>query len=84
MPDERLTMAIVYMLDQQGGFTCGDTATGNTNYAYPSSPHAEAAKRHPDLIANRMVREANDVGHWMKDEYQARNWARLECQHKAT
>lgn len=55
---------ILFYLDPQGGFTCGDTETGRTAYAYPTSPHADRAKR-PELRARTaatMVKRENDMG----------------------
>ncbi len=43
-------MAIVYKLDQDGGFTCGDTETRMTAYAFPTSPYATAAKKRAKKI----------------------------------
>ena len=50
---------IIHHLDQQGGFTCGDTETMHTAYAYPSSIHATDAKRDPDKVAAEMLRQMN-------------------------
>lgn len=49
----------VYHLDSDGGFTCGDTDTEHTAYAYPTSTHATAAKRNPAKVARQMLRQAN-------------------------
>lgn len=49
----------VYHIDDRGGFTCGDTTTGHTAYAYPSSDHATKAKRAADKVASDMLRQAN-------------------------
>ena len=48
-------------MDDRGGFTCGDTETGHTAYAYPSSDHAVAAKRDPARVAVEMLRHANYI-----------------------
>lgn len=46
---------ILHHLDRKGGFTCGDTESGITSYAYPGSVNATAAKRNPEAIAARMI-----------------------------
>lgn len=51
-------MAILYLIDEQGGFLCGDTLTGITEYAYPTSDHATAAKRDPEGVARTMLAKA--------------------------
>jgi hypothetical protein len=52
-------MAILFKLDAKGGFTCGDTETGRTAYAYPHSPNARAAKYDPALVASEMMANEN-------------------------
>jgi hypothetical protein len=77
---------VVYEFGQDGSFVAGDTETGLTCYAYPTSPSATEAKRKGAAlrIAKRMV--AGELT-WMREdgapaaalcrEYDARNWARL-------
>ena len=48
-------MTIRYFLDAQGGFTVGDTLTGATCYAYPTSTHATDAKRRACAVAREMI-----------------------------
>ena len=52
-------MTILFKLDAQGGFTCGDTETGRTCYAYPTSPNANGAKKHPERVAKMMMKYEN-------------------------
>jgi hypothetical protein len=59
-------MAILHRLDAQGGFTCGDTITGLTAYAYPTSPHAVAAKRGPGMVAEEMIAHEKATA-WTRD-----------------
>lgn len=48
-------MAIIHKFDQSGGFAAGDTDTGLTSFAYPSSTHATDAKRNADKVAAEMM-----------------------------
>lgn len=70
---------IFWHMDDHGGFTAGDTETGLTSYAYPSSPNAGEARRNPASVARRML--AVEPGLWRTTtsaaEYDCRNWARL-------
>jgi hypothetical protein len=54
-------MTIVYKLDAEGGFICGDTETGRTAYAYPSSAQARLAKADPAPVARGMMRGENRI-----------------------
>ena len=56
------TGTILYELDEQGGFTVFDERTGLSSYAYPTSVHATAAKRHPASVAKVMARD--EEWHW--------------------
>lgn len=47
---------IRYLRFADGAFLAGDTDTGRACYAYPSSPHATRAKRHPAAVATEMVK----------------------------
>ncbi len=49
------TMTIQYHIDQDGSFTAGDVDSGVTAYAYPSSEHAQQAKRNPLKVAEEMI-----------------------------
>lgn len=55
-------MSIVFKLLDDGGFVVGDTDTGRTAYAYPTSPFATKAKKSPVNVAKAMMR----------------NWTKLE------
>ena len=74
-------MAIVFKLDAQGGFTCGDTETKLTAYAYPTSQWADRSRKHPEPVAVEMLSDeawrkpADNM--WRRD-YDKRNWQRLE------
>ncbi len=75
-------MAIVYKLDQDGGFTCGDTETRMTAYAFPTSPYAPAAKKRAKNVAAEMMAHGRDwvrfIPSDIENEFHSRNWARLE------
>ena len=70
---------IKFKLLDDGGFVCGDTVTGFTAYAYPTSVAATKAKRHPDTVAQSMMTVENahpaDLG--IQIDYDVRNWERL-------
>lgn len=67
-------MAILSKMDRDGGFTVGDTNTGMTGYAYPTSTHAVAARRKPERVRDEMARRMSSAP-W--PEYHQRNWTRL-------
>ena len=73
-------MNVVFKMLPDGGFVAGDTVSRLTSYAYPSSPHAETAKKHPRGAASNML--ANEEQHYRAlnsvKEYDARNWKILE------
>jgi hypothetical protein len=75
-------MIIMKILDD-GGFVCGDTATGRTAYAYPTSTHAVAAKRGKcAATAREMLDGENGCGAWRDaataKAFDARNMALLQ------
>ena len=75
-----VAVMIFWHLDDQGGFTAGDTETGLTAYAYPTSPSATSARRDPRRIAAMLV--ANEDPLWRTiapgvARYDAENWARM-------
>jgi hypothetical protein len=77
---------IVYNLLPDGGFVCGDTETRRTSYAYPSSPHADAAKRKPAKVALEMMARENActfAASPLCASYNVRNWNELEDSRKA-
>jgi hypothetical protein len=71
-----MTMAIQFKLLADGGFVAGDTETGRTSYAYPTSPHATMARTMPERIAAEMIASANRVSGDTAD-YDARMWAKM-------
>jgi hypothetical protein len=46
---------ILYYLRPDGAFIAGNTKTGLTAYAYPTSPHAIEARTKPAIVAERMM-----------------------------
>ena len=71
----------IHHIDPAGGFTCGDTDTEHTAYAYPSSVHATAAKRNPAKVAAEMLRQANYLNPLLPGDIvtsaNMRNWLTL-------
>jgi hypothetical protein len=57
-------MTILFKLDSAGGFTVGDTATGRTAYAYPTSANASQARQLPYSVATEMMIVENSLGSW--------------------
>lgn len=72
---------IIHQIDTQGGFTVGDTVTGHTAYAYPSSEHATKALRSASKVAAEMVKQANEINPQLPrdlvERANARNWMNL-------
>ena len=73
-------MDVVFKMLDDGGFVAGDRDSGMTSYAYPSSPHANVAKKHPKLVAEDML-----GSEWMQarsipavKEYDRKNWLLLD------
>jgi hypothetical protein len=52
---QELKVNPVWKLLDDGGFVAGDKDSRMTSYAYPSSPHANVAKRYPKLVAEEML-----------------------------
>lgn len=48
-------MTILHMHTTDGAFIAGDSETGLTSYAYPSSEFAEKARRTPTKVAAEMM-----------------------------
>ena len=71
---------IVFRLLADGGFVAGDTATGRTSYAYPTSEHANIARRLPDRVAREMMKAANAFVGCDTADYDARMWRKLPVQ----
>jgi hypothetical protein len=74
-------MALLGRFDRSGGFMVGDTETGATAYAYPTSPWAVMAKRSPAEVARSMAERANVYGTHMtrhvEAEFHRRNWVHI-------
>lgn len=68
-----------FKLLDDGAFICGDTATGVTVYSYPTSIHANAAKRNPETAARSILREQPNWRGFpdIVADYDKRNWERL-------
>lgn len=66
---------IIYKLEEDGGFRCGDTESNLTSYAYPSSLDAKQAKKNPVKVSARMI--ANEGVMRGDGSYDKRNWERL-------
>jgi hypothetical protein len=62
-----------------GAFVAGDTTTGITCYAYPTSEHATKAKKNPLKVAEAMILGEMLSLHESADgkDYDARNWAQI-------
>jgi hypothetical protein len=54
-PEENKAMTIVCKMDKDGGFYAADCDTQQIEYAYPSSIHAEQAKKNPINAAREML-----------------------------
>ena len=72
-------MNIVFRMMPDGGFVAGDRDSEMTSYAYPSSPHALVAKKHPKAVAEDML--ASERMDYRKIpailEYDAANWRKI-------
>lgn len=62
-----------------GAFVCGDTGTGVTVYSYPTSIHANAAKRNAEVAARSILREQPRYRGFPEivAAYDKRNWETL-------
>lgn len=73
-------MTIIHKFDAAGGFTAGDTVTGNTCYAYPTSTHAVTARRRELTVARVMMEQENAFRASTliaREDYDYRNWREL-------
>ena len=70
---------IVFSLLPDGAFVCGDTESRLTSYAYPTSQHANAAKRKGESVACEMMRMERAFFRQTASvrQYDARNWNRM-------
>lgn len=78
-------MKIRFRTLEDGGFVAGDTDSQITSYAYPSSPHALVAKRHPKAVAEDML--GSEKIHYRQlesvKEYDRKNWLLLSAEETA-
>lgn len=67
---------IRFKLDSNGGFVAGDTTTGVTVYAYPSSTHAVKARKDAKGTAREMIEAERPYLHTSEysRQYDSRNW----------
>jgi uncharacterized protein (DUF608 family) len=71
---------IVFKILPDGGFVAGDTATGVTSYAYPSSIYATAARKKPAKVAADMIQGESSLSRTYSEyakEYDRKNWETL-------
>lgn len=72
---------IRYRLLPDGGFVAGDTETGRTAYAYPTSPRAEAARKRPEATATAILADSAGLLAQLlpeRPEYHLANWDLLD------
>lgn len=69
-------MDVVFKMLDNGAFVAGDRDSEMTAYAYPSSPHAIVAKKHPKQVAEEMMaRERVEYRRMIHIQaYDAANW----------
>lgn len=71
----------VHVFTSDGGFVAGDSITGLTAYAYPTSVDAETAKRDAARIAMEMLNHeiSHSYAHASESgkDYDRRNWKLL-------
>lgn len=75
---------IACSFDEDGGFIVGDYSTNATDYAYPTSPNAQRARRDAVATAVAMLDAENAVYRGYPPivrEYDARNWRKLDALH---
>jgi hypothetical protein len=72
-------MNIAFKMLADGGFVAGDRGSRMTSYAYPSSPHAIVAKKHPKAVAEDMLgsERMSYRGIETVQEYDRKNWLLL-------
>jgi hypothetical protein len=73
-------MRIVYRHSPDGAFVAGDSDTGFTAYAYPTSTHAQQAKRSAvwaEQTARKMLESRGTVSAY---EYDRRNWQAIQAE----
>jgi len=72
-------MPIVWKICEDGSFVAGDTVTGVTSYAYPTSLRVAHAKRNPEREAKEMLANERKEDHETPYglQYDKHNWERL-------
>lgn len=74
---------ILYGHDKHGGFVVGDSDSGITSYSYPTSGHAEFARKNAELVARSLIAEEIVFRHIVMSRrdlaehiasYDTRNW----------
>lgn len=73
-------MTIKFKILPDGGFVAGDTESGLTSYAYPSSPYAISARKNPAKVAATMIRGEGALSRTYSEhakEYDRKNWETL-------
>lgn len=70
---------ILFGFTEDGGFVAGDSRTGRTTYAYPTSTYAVHAKHDPIKVAKTMITFTNHEPYVPAtcDPYDHRNWTTL-------
>jgi hypothetical protein len=72
-------MAIEYKMDASGGFYAADTETKVIEYAYPTSIHAEAARKHPEQVAAQMMNtQLHYDAQWATERWE-RMWPQMQA-----
>ena len=75
-------MIILYKVCEDGAFVAGDTESGLTSYAHPTSTHADDARRNArkpaylERLARDMLKAERHAA--TRAEYDARNTERLD------
>ena len=70
-------MTIEFKAMRDGAFVTGDTGTGLTSYAYPTSQAATAGRKHPEKTAKAMMLLEAVSTLSDRAEYDDRNWRRI-------
>jgi hypothetical protein len=73
-------MTIMYKILPDGSFVAGDSESGLTSYAYPSSEYATKARRNPTEVASAMIKSEGVLSRTYSEyakEYDRKNWETL-------
>jgi hypothetical protein len=68
---------IEFKMDSHGGFYAADTETRLIKYAYPSSMHANEAKKDPAKTAQAMIACETGVQSWQGASWWVPRWLRM-------